>query len=115
MVNTEDFIKRLEIILDYYSLNASSFADKIGVQRSNISHILSGRSKPSFDFLEKIINHFPRVNATWLITGNTKESEPVNNEMHETLKTNTQAHKTVVKLVEFYTDNTFKTFFPTSE
>ena len=37
MVNTDDFIKRLEIILDYYSLNASSFADKIGVQEDNVS------------------------------------------------------------------------------
>jgi predicted transcriptional regulator len=41
MVNTEDFIKRLEI-LDYYSLNASGFADKGGVQRSSLSHLLSG-------------------------------------------------------------------------
>ncbi|PZQ78296.1 MAG: XRE family transcriptional regulator, partial [Flavobacterium johnsoniae] len=51
MVNTEDFIKRLEKILDYYNLTASSFADKIGVQRSSISHLLSGRNKPSLDFI----------------------------------------------------------------
>jgi plasmid maintenance system antidote protein VapI len=29
-------------LLDYYSLNASGFADKIGVQRSSLSHLLSG-------------------------------------------------------------------------
>jgi predicted transcriptional regulator len=60
MVNIEDFIKRLEIILDYYSLNASSFADKIGVQRSSLSHLLSGRNKPSLDFILKILEVFPR-------------------------------------------------------
>ena len=69
MVNTEDFIKRLEIILDYYSLNASSFADKIGVQRSSLSHLLSGRNKPSLDFILKIMDVFPEVDLYWLLNG----------------------------------------------
>ena len=62
MVNTDDFIKRLEIILDYYSLNASSFADKISIQRSNMSHLLSNQNKPSLDFVMKIIKVFPNIN-----------------------------------------------------
>lgn len=69
MVNTESFIKRLEIILDYYSLNASSFADKIGVQRSSLSHLLSGRNKPSLDFILKIIEVFPEVDLYWILNG----------------------------------------------
>lgn len=69
MVNTEDFIKRLEIILDYYSLNASSFADKIGVQRSSLSHLLSGRNKPSLDFILKILDVFPEVDLYWVLNG----------------------------------------------
>lgn len=69
MVNTEDFIKRLEIILDYYSLNASSFADKIGVQRSSLSHLLSGRNKPSLDFILKILDVFPDVDLYWVLNG----------------------------------------------
>ena len=56
MVNTDDFIKRLELILEYYGLNASAFADKIGVQRSSLSHLLSGRNKPSLDFILKIMD-----------------------------------------------------------
>ena len=55
MLNIDDFIKRLEKILDYYGLSASVFADKIGVQRSNLSHLLSGRNKPSLDFILKIV------------------------------------------------------------
>lgn len=78
MVNTEDFIKRLEIILDYYSLNASSFADKIAVQRSSLSHLLSGRNKPSLDFILKIIAIFPEVDLYWILNG--KGSFPKNME-----------------------------------
>jgi transcriptional regulator with XRE-family HTH domain len=69
MVNIEDFIKRLEIILDYYNLNASSFADKIGVQRSSLSHLLSGRNKPSLDFILKISAVFPDIDLYWLLNG----------------------------------------------
>ena len=69
MVNTDEFIKRLEIILDYFSLNASSFADKIGVQRSSMSHLLSGRNKPSLDFILKIIDIFPEVDLYWILIG----------------------------------------------
>jgi transcriptional regulator with XRE-family HTH domain len=95
MVNTEDFIKRLEIILDYYSLNASTFADKIGVQRSSLSHLLSGRNKPSLDFILKIIDIFPDVDLYWILigTGNFPKSDeittPKNIVIPEELKWNT--------------------------
>lgn len=69
MVNTEDFIKRLEFIIDYYSLSASSLADKIGVQRSSLSHLLSGRNKPSLDFIMKILEVFPEVDLYWILNG----------------------------------------------
>jgi transcriptional regulator with XRE-family HTH domain len=67
MVNIDEFILRLETILDYYGLNASSFADKIGVQRSSMSHLLSGRNKPSLDFVMKIAEIFPEVDLYWLL------------------------------------------------
>jgi transcriptional regulator with XRE-family HTH domain len=69
MVNSEDFIKRLEFILDYYSLSASGFADKIGVQRSSLSHLLSGRNKPSLDFILKIVEFFPEIDLYWILNG----------------------------------------------
>lgn len=69
MVNIDDFVKRLEIILDYYGINASSFADKIGVQRSSMSHLLSGRNKPSLDFVLKILDVFPDVDLYWILNG----------------------------------------------
>lgn len=69
MVNSDDFIKRLETVLDYYGLNAATFADKIGVQRSSLSHLLSGRNKPSLDFVLKIIEEFPEVDLYWILLG----------------------------------------------
>ncbi|TAF70832.1 MAG: XRE family transcriptional regulator [Flavobacterium sp.] len=69
MVNLDIFIKRLEHLLDYYSMNAATFADRIGVQRSSLSHLLSGRNKPSLDFVLKIIEEFPEVNLYWLLIG----------------------------------------------
>ena len=69
MLNTEDFIKRLEFIMDHFGLSASSFADKVSVQRSSISHLLSGRNKPSLDFVMKVLDIFPELNLYWLLDG----------------------------------------------
>ena len=69
MLNHEDFIKRLEFIMEHFGLSASSFADKISVQRSSISHLLSGRNKPSLDFVLKILDIFPELNLYWLLEG----------------------------------------------
>jgi len=69
MINNEDFTKRLKKIIDYYGESASSFAEKIGVQRSSISHILSGRNKPSLEFVLKILSSFPEVELYWLLNG----------------------------------------------
>ena len=69
MVNIDDFIKRLEVILDYYGLSASAFADKVGVQRSSLSHLLSGRNKPSLDLILKIVENFPEVDLYWILNG----------------------------------------------
>ena len=86
MVNIDDFIKRLEIILDYYSLSASGFADIIGVQRSSLSHLLSGRNKPSLDLILKIVQNFPEVDLYWIVNGkgNFPKSENSNSKVQET-------------------------------
>jgi transcriptional regulator with XRE-family HTH domain len=64
--------KRLLLFLQSEDMNPTRLADKIGVQRSSISHILSGRNKPSYDFLLKILDSFPQLNAEWLLTGKGK-------------------------------------------
>lgn len=62
-------IERLKKILDYYNLSASSFADRIDVPRSSISHLLSGRNKPSLDFIIKVEKAFEEVELDWLVYG----------------------------------------------
>ena len=69
MINNEDFTKRLKKVIEYYGESASSFAEKIGVQRSSISHILSGRNKPSLEFVLKVLSSFPEVELYWLMNG----------------------------------------------
>ncbi|WP_025663654.1 helix-turn-helix domain-containing protein [Aquimarina megaterium] len=69
MVNNKDFGKRIQKIMDYHAVSASSFADYMGVGRSSISHILSGRNKPSLDFVMKIIDAYTDVDLQWLLYG----------------------------------------------
>ena len=64
-----DLNSRVQKIINYSELSLSEFADEIGVQRSNISHVLSGRNKPSLDFLMKIKDRFPEIQWEWLIEG----------------------------------------------
>lgn len=56
-------------LMQFLNLTAARFADRIGVQRSSISHIISGRNQPSYDFILKILDTFEEVNAEWLLTG----------------------------------------------
>ncbi len=65
----EKFGKRIQELMDYYNLSASAFADSMSVGRSSISHILSGRNKPSLDFVMKIEEAFPEVTLHWLLYG----------------------------------------------
>jgi transcriptional regulator with XRE-family HTH domain len=123
--------ERLLLVLKMHNLTPSGFADKIGVQRSNVSHVLSGRNKPSLDFLEKILVHFPRVNAHWLITGAVVEGKQDSTVSHqndkqddmsskkelksEDMKLKTDLSKGIERIVVFYTDATFKEYSPKSE
>ena len=66
-METIDFVKKLEKILSYYHLSASAFADKLGFQRSSMSHLLSGRNKPSLDFVVKISTTFKEVDINWFL------------------------------------------------
>lgn len=122
MVNSEEFIKRIEKILDFYSLTASSFADKIDVQRSSISHLLSGRNKPSLEFVLKITDTFTEVNLYWLLEG--KGSFPYKvekvitptptlqkaSEISATKKPTSK--KNIERVILFYDDGSFETYQP---
>ena len=137
MLNTSEVINRIKGIMANHNLSAASFATKIGVQRSAISHILSGRNKPSLDFLMKVYESFDEVALEWLILGTTTslprevqdldlfKSETINREMldktkSEALTENNINSPTITskseialkEIVHFYEDGTFERFKP---
>lgn len=61
--------EQIKKLMETEGLSPAKFADEIGVQRSSISHIISGRNKPSYDFILKILNRFSGLNTEWLLTG----------------------------------------------
>jgi transcriptional regulator with XRE-family HTH domain len=60
---------RIAHIMRSKNLTAAQFADQLEVQRSGISHLLSGRNKPSLDFILKLKETFPEFNLDWIILG----------------------------------------------
>ena len=69
MLNIDDFIKRLEQVMLFYGLSGGAFADRIGIQRSSLTHLLSGRNKPSLEFVMKIVSELPEVDLNWILNG----------------------------------------------
>mgnify|MGYP003641168227 CR=1 FL=1 len=69
MVNSSDFGNRLQKILDFYNISATELSNQISFNRSTISHLLSGRNKPSLDFVMKVLQKFPEVELYWLLNG----------------------------------------------
>lgn len=63
---------RLLKFLNNEQLSSARFAEIIGVQPSGVSHVLSGRNNPGFDFIRKTLINFPLLNAEWLIMGKGK-------------------------------------------
>jgi transcriptional regulator with XRE-family HTH domain len=140
MVNTKEFSKRLQKIFDYYDLNASAFADKIEVGRATISHLLSGRNKPSLDFVMRVIKTFPEVELYWLLNGkgefpksdstptkddsqnlkqkpiskNTTDSAktPVTENITQNLVADNPSQSEIERIVIFYKNGVFKTYTP---
>ena len=132
--------ERIEKILKLEQLTASRFADIIDVQRSNVSHILSGRNNPGLDFIQKILSEFTNINAEWLLLGNGemyKKEEQISSlnqdyENDDNIKNinknipspdnkekaasssiqDEPGKKKVEKITYFYSDKTFKEYYP---
>ena len=70
-------LERILEIIKRKNLTPSQFADEIGIQRSGISHIISGRNNPSLEFVMKVLKRYPDIKAEWLLYG-TGDSEKSN-------------------------------------
>ncbi|TGE16388.1 helix-turn-helix domain-containing protein [Hymenobacter elongatus] len=62
-------VERIRTLLQIWQLTPTQFADAIGVARPIVSHILSGRNKPSLEVVQKIIGAYPDLSLPWLLSG----------------------------------------------
>jgi transcriptional regulator with XRE-family HTH domain len=98
MLNTDAFAERLLKIMQSQHLSASQLAEKLGVQRSGISHILSGRNKPGLEFVLRLHESFPEFDLPWLLTG---KSQAAPAPMPE-----------IARIIVFYRDGSFSEYAP---
>ena len=122
MINSVKFTERLQKVINFYGETASGFAEKIGVQRSSISHILSGRNKPSLDFVMKVLHAYPEVELYWLMNGKgefpneSKISKSPNSNISKNIvkpkTTVSDSNSEIEKIIIFYKDGTFKSYKP---
>lgn len=117
MVNTAQFTSRLKKLMEHHQLSATLFADKIGVQRSSISHILSGRNKPSLDFVLKVTSEFKDVDIHWLLKGEgvfpkveeSKASSTPSSSLFDNSSSENSGKK-IQRIIAFYSDGTFDVY-----
>ena len=131
MVNTSNFSKRLQKILDFYGVTATSFSEKIAFNRSTISHLLSGRNKPSLEFVMKVLQTYPEVDLYWLLYGkgsfptplnkvntqikttskqNTLPGEEAENSVFENMALKNSNTSAIERIILCYKDGTFKQY-----
>jgi len=60
---------RITQFLTSEGISPAEFADKIGVQRSSVSHVLNGRNYPSASFIQKMLGAYKTLNPRWLLLG----------------------------------------------
>ena len=68
-MENEEMKDRIAHIIRAKNLTAAEFAIRLGIQPSNISHLLSGRNNPSLDFVRKLKDTFPEYNLDWIVMG----------------------------------------------
>ena len=62
-------VDRINLILKVKNITPKQFAEEIGIQPSGMSHILSGRNRPSLDFVMKVVSRYPEIDIRWLTLG----------------------------------------------
>ena len=110
MINNELIVLRIKKLMDKNNLTPSSFAKKIQSKRANVSHILSGRNKPSLNFLIKIVDSFDNISLDWFITDEISTIDE--SKKLSVLNANNKEDnaREIKSIVHFYKDGTFRLF-----
>ena len=117
MLNYDEILNRIQEVMKNNELSSSQFAERLGVQRSGISHILSGRNKPSLEFITKIHFKFDSVSIQWLLFGEENQKNNSNlletDNNHNNIKFDSQfSEKKTEKIIILYDDKSFIEFYP---
>jgi transcriptional regulator with XRE-family HTH domain len=133
-------VDRILEIMKEKNLTPSQFADEIGIQRSGMSHLISGRNKPSLEFIMKVLARFPDIKPDYLLYGasevgsvpkaETGSEREMNSKVAATLFDQAEiqdvipepkpqrqvrkerAERKIEKIVVFYDDKTFREYEP---
>ncbi|MEL6812385.1 MAG: helix-turn-helix transcriptional regulator [Bacteroidota bacterium] len=117
-------------MLDFYGLSATAFSESIDFNRSTISHLLSGRNKPSLEFVMKVLKQFPEVELYWLLNGtgnfpSTSTSEKFTPQTTSTTQPSqmedklpvtekkplpSKSNSEIERIIIFYKDGSFKSY-----
>ena len=110
MINNELIVSRIKKLMDENKLTPSSFAKKIESKRANVSHILSGRNKPSLNFLIKIVNSFDGISLDWFVNEKVKSSGGYEKSFSIKKKYKEDDARKIQTIVHFYENGTFRLF-----
>lgn len=95
-----NFSERIEAVMRHYGLQARELADKCGVQRTAINHLLNGRNRPSVGFLSALSDSFPELNTRWLLHGNGPMFTNVTERSNEPVQARPETNETNVSMPE---------------
>ena len=116
-MNKKNILKRIKKIIEENNLSNSEFAEKIGIPKSSVTHLLSERNNPSLDVIIKISETFDDISTDYLIFGyeSDKEltSEPLNNLFDDLYKETSKdsvkdSNNTIKSIILIYENNKFE-------
>ena len=79
----KNILDRIKKIISDNNLSNSEFAEKIGIPKSSVTHLLSERNNPSLDVIIKISETFEDISADYLIFGYKNDTEPHSEPLNE--------------------------------
>ena len=116
-MNKKNILNRIKKIIEKNNLSNSEFAEKIGIPKSSVTHLLSERNNPSLDIIIKISEAFENISTDYLIFGQENQVKPtiqdsntLFNELDESVSEDTvkDSNNKVKSIILIYENNKFE-------
>ena len=116
-MNKKNILKRIKKIIEENNLSNSEFAEKIGIPKSSVTHLLSERNNPSLDIIIKISEAFENISTDYLIFGQENQLKPtiqhpntLFNELYESFSEDSvkDSNNKVKSIILIYENNKFE-------